>query len=269
MSARENQQAEAIRETVRGRYTNAAQRTGDAEERLQAALAIGYGVEELGAVPGGANLGLGCGNPTAIDTLQAGEVVVDLGSGAGMDVFIAARKVGPTGCVIGIDMTEAMIAKAQANAVASGLDNVEFHLGLIEELPLEDEVADAIISNCVINLSPDKERVYREAYRVLKPRGRAMISDIVLEQPLPPDALRVVDRYLGCVGSASLASDYLHIIRQAGFRGARIVGSRSMAEVVSLDQPAAREAMAELDITEDRALELLARIYSVSIFARK
>jgi len=187
----------------------------------EAARKIGYGEEQLEAVPEGANLGVGCGNPTAIDSLRPGEVVVDLGSGAGMDSFLAARQVGESGRVIGIDMTDAMLEKARRNAEAAGFENVEFRKGIIEDLPLEDESVDVILSNCVINLSPEKDRVYAEAYRVLKPGGRIMVSDVVLEHALPEKVLWSVDAYIGCVGGASLRGDDSPGRLPRGARGAR------------------------------------------------
>ena len=188
-----------LREKVRESYTRVARARSAADESRVAETArrIGYSEEQLEAVPEGANLGVGCGNPTAIDRLQPGETVVDLGSGAGMDALLAARQVGPTGRVIGVDMTPAMLEKARANAHKVGLTNVEFREGHIEALPLEDESVDVILSNCVINLSPEKERVYREAWRVLRPGGRVMVSDIVLERPLPAKVVESIDAYLG------------------------------------------------------------------------
>ncbi len=187
-------------------------------------LAVGYSPEEMAAVPEGANLGLGCGNPLAFAELQEGDVVVDLGSGAGFDCFLAARRVGPTGRVIGVDMTPGMIERARANARKAGIENVEFRLGEIEHLPVADARADMIISNCVINLSTDKLQVFREALRVLKPGGRLMVSDIVLLRPLPGSVRESVEAYAGCISGAMLKEEYLRAMREAGFREVEVVG---------------------------------------------
>lgn len=178
---------------------------------------IGYAESDIAAVPEGANLGLGCGNPIALASLKEGETVLDLGSGAGFDCFLAAGRVGPNGKVIGVDMTPEMIERAQANARKDGVENVEFRLGDIERLPVEDAIVDVIISNCVINLAPDKGRVFREAFRVLKPEGRLMVSDIVLKKPLPDAVKNSVAAYVGCVAGASLKEEYLEAMREAGF----------------------------------------------------
>lgn len=178
---------------------------------------IGYAESDIAAVPEGANLGLGCGNPIALASLKEGETVLDLGSGAGFDCFLAAGRVGPNGKVIGVDMTPEMIERAQANARKDGVENVEFRLGDIERLPVEDASVDVIISNCVINLAPDKGRVFREAFRVLKPEGRLMVSDIVLKKPLPDAVKNSVAAYVGCVAGASLKEEYLEAMREAGF----------------------------------------------------
>ncbi len=178
---------------------------------------IGYAESDIAAVPEGANLGLGCGNPIALASLKEGETVLDLGSGAGFDCFLAAVRVGPNGKIIGVDMTPEMIERAQANARKDGVENVEFRLGDIERLPVEDASVDVIISNCVINLAPDKGRVFREAFRVLKPEGRLMVSDIVLKKPLPDAVKNSVAAYVGCVAGASLKEEYLEAMRQAGF----------------------------------------------------
>jgi SAM-dependent methyltransferase len=184
---------------------------------------IGYGQDQAAAIPEGANLGLGCGNPLAHAEPRPGETVLDLGSGAGIDCFLAAREVGPTGHVIGVDMTPAMIERARANAARSGATNVEFRLGEIEHLPVADATVDLIISNCVVNLSPDKPQAFREAYRALKPGGRLVVSDLVLTRQLDPELQKNVDLYVGCVAGASLESEYLGHIAAAGFRDVAVL----------------------------------------------
>ena len=183
---------------------------------------IGYANSDLSAVPEGANLGLGCGNPIALASLREGERVLDLGSGAGFDCFLAAGRVGPAGKVIGVDMTPEMIERARENARKDGIENVEFRLGDIEHLPVEDGSVDVIISNCVINLAPDKGRVFREAFRVLKPGGRLMVSDIVLTRPLPQFVKNSVAAYIGCVAGASHKEDYLGAMKDAGFENVTV-----------------------------------------------
>ena len=181
---------------------------------------VGYSAEELAALPEGANMGLSCGNPNALASLRPGEVVLDLGSGGGFDVFIAGRKVGASGRAIGVDMTAEMLQKARKNLAAyrrsSGLENVEFRLGEIEHLPLADASADVVISNCVINLSPDKPQVWREISRVLRPGGRVAVSDLALLQPLPPPVMAIVEALVGCVAGATLVSDTERMAREAG-----------------------------------------------------
>jgi SAM-dependent methyltransferase len=181
---------------------------------------IGYSAEELAALPDGANMGLSCGNPAALAALEPGEVVLDLGSGGGFDVFIAGRKVGATGRAIGVDMTPEMLAKACRNTAnyrqQTGLDNVEFRLGEIEHLPVVDNGVDAVISNCVINLSPDKPQVWREMARVLKPGGRVAVSDLALLRPLPPAVREMVEAVVGCVGGAVLVEETERMARDAG-----------------------------------------------------
>ena len=185
---------------------------------------IGYAESDIAAVPEGANLGLGCGNPIALASLKEGETVLDLGSGAGFDCFLAAGRVGPKGKVIGVDMTPEMIERARENAGKDGIENVEFRLGDIEQLPVEDGSVDVIISNCVINLAPDKARVFKEAFRVLKPGGRLMVSDIVLTKPLPDFVKNSVAAYVGCVAGAALKEDYLAAMKQAGFENVTVQG---------------------------------------------
>lgn len=179
---------------------------------------IGYSETEMRSVPEGANLGLGCGNPTALASLKPGETVLDLGSGAGFDCFLASREVGPEGRVIGVDMTPEMVEKARENARRGGYGNVEFRLGEIENLPVADGSVDAVISNCVINLSPEKRKVFDEAFRVLKPGGRMMISDLVLSKPLPEPVKESVAAYVGCIAGAIPKGEYLETITAAGFR---------------------------------------------------
>jgi SAM-dependent methyltransferase len=183
---------------------------------------FGYSDEERGSVPDGADLGLGCGNPQTIALLQPGERVLDLGSGAGFDAFLAARQVGPTGHVIGVDMTAEMIAKARANAARVGLDHVEFRLGEIERLPVGDASVDVVMSNCVINLSPDKPAVFREAFRVLVPGGRLAISDIVAVGPIPDGLRHDPAAYTGCISGAALIADLETMLRAAGFAEIRV-----------------------------------------------
>lgn len=184
---------------------------------------LGYTAEQAAAIPEGANLGLGCGNPIAHAELRPGETVLDLGSGAGIDCFLAAREVGPSGRAIGVDMTHAMLARARATAARIGAGNVEFRLGEIEHLPVADGSVDAIISNCVVNLSPDKPRVFREALRVLAPGGRLVVSDLVLTRELTPEMRRSAELYAGCVAGASLEADYLRLLREAGFADVRVL----------------------------------------------
>jgi len=188
---------------------------------------MGYTDSELETIPDGANLGLGCGNPTALASLKEGEVVLDLGSGAGIDCFLAAKAVGQSGKVIGVDMTPAMLERARENAMKGDFSNVEFRLGEIEYIPVADNSIDVIISNCVINLSPDKKRVFSEAYRVLKQGGRMMLSDIVLLKELPDEIKNSIDAYIGCVAGADTKENYLATIESAGFTDIKIVGELS------------------------------------------
>jgi ubiquinone/menaquinone biosynthesis C-methylase UbiE len=194
------------------------------------AEAFGYSAEDLAALPADANLGLSCGNPTATANLRAGEVVVDLGCGGGIDVLLAARKVGPTGKAIGIDMTPAMIDKARAAAAkpigGQTLTNVEFHLAPIEQMPLADGTVDCLVSNCVINLAEDKSAVFREMYRVLKPGGRVAVSDIALKKALPAEIARDVEALIGCIAGALPIAEYEQKLTDAGFEAVQVVDSR-------------------------------------------
>jgi SAM-dependent methyltransferase len=184
---------------------------------------IGYSSEQAAAVPEGSNLGLGCGNPLAHAGLGAGETVLDLGSGAGIDCFLAAREVGPGGQVIGVDMTAAMIDRARAAAMKGGYANVEFRLGEIEHLPMADASVDLVISNCVVNLSPEKDQVFREALRVLRPGGRLVVSDLVWLRPMPESVRASVDALIGCIAGATLKDEYLDLMRRAGFASVEVV----------------------------------------------
>jgi arsenite methyltransferase len=190
-------------------------------------------------VPEGANLGLGCGNPVALASLKKGEVVLDLGAGAGLDCFLAANKVGKTGKVIGVDMTPEMIDAARGNAQKNNYKNVEFRLGEIENLPVADNFVDVIISNCVINLSPDKPRVFQEAYRALKPGGRLMVSDMVLLKELPKAIKDSVEAYVGCIAGASMKDDYLKLIKDAGFKSVKAANAAELRKIEELGQPIA------------------------------
>ncbi len=239
---------EQVRDLVRSRYGAIAEGAASSccapkpvakspccggPDATELARRMGYDEADLSAVGDGANLGLGCGNPQAIAAMRPGEVVVDLGSGAGFDAFLAARRIGETGRVIGVDMTHEMLNKARANAARLGLSNVEFRLGEIEHLPIADNAADVIISNCVINLSPDKAAVFAEAFRVLKPGGRVAVSDVVMLKPLPPELAAVRDLFTGCVGGAATVADLSRWLEQAGFFDIRIDPKPESRELIA------------------------------------
>jgi SAM-dependent methyltransferase len=193
------------------------------------AKTIGYSDKELNAVPAESNLGLGCGNPTTLASLKEGEVVLDLGSGAGFDCFLAATKVGPNGKVIGVDMTPEMVEKAKENAKKNKANNVEFRIGEIENLPLEDNSVDVVISNCVINLSADKPKIFQEVYRVLKPGGRIAISDIALFKELPKKIRQSIEAYVGCVAGATPIDEYEKTVRASGLKDVKVTVKGSSA----------------------------------------
>lgn len=222
-----------IETAVRTRYgTVAGANLSSEQEGVRAvAEAFGYSPEELTSIPAEANMGLSCGNPTATANLRAGETVVDLGSGGGLDVFLAAAKVGPSGRAIGIDMTPEMIELARRNAAkaneGAGYANVEFHLATIDKLPLPDNSVDCVISNCVINLAPDKPAVFREMARVLKPGGRLAVSDIALKKPLPPEVSSDIMAYVGCIAGAIMIEDYQQGLADAGFANVQVIDSGS------------------------------------------
>ncbi|MEK6323639.1 MAG: arsenite methyltransferase [Acidobacteriota bacterium] len=217
-----------IEEAVRDRYGSFAASALSSEHKGVHAVAeaFGYSAEELSSIPAEANMGLSCGNPTASANLRPGEVVVDLGCGGGLDIFLASPKVGPEGRAIGIDMTPEMIERARRNAEKGGYSNVEFHLAKIDKLPLADNSVDCVISNCVINLAPDKQAVFREIARVLKPGGRLAVSDIALKKELPPEVSSDLLAYVGCVAGAILTDDYKRGLLEAGFAHAEIVDTK-------------------------------------------
>src|ERR1700760_4896262 len=218
---------EQLVDSVKAKYGAVAESTLSTEHAGVKAVAeaFGYSAEELTSIPAEANMGLSCGNPTATAHLRPGEVVVDLGSGGGLDVFLAAAKVGPTGRAIGIDMTPAMIERARASAASGGYRNVEFHLATIDRLPLPNASVDCVISNCVLNLAPDKPAVFREIERVLKPGGRLAVSDIALKQELPPSIANSLAAYVGCIAGAISVATYREELLRAGFAHVEIVDS--------------------------------------------
>ena len=228
---------------------------------------IGYRADDLAALPEGANLGLGCGAPVASLELKPGETVVDLGSGAGIDAFLAARQVGPTGRVIGVDMTPEMLEKARANAARSGLSQVEFREGRLEALPIGDASVDAVTSNCVINLVPDKGLVFREVARVLRPGGRLVISDIVLDGELPEAIRQDVYAYVGCVSGAQQRADYFAGVRAAGLGEIEIL--KDVDYAAGLAKAAPEEAQALLDRSGVKMDQVVGKVRSVTFRARK
>lgn len=215
----------SIEQIVQLRYGQVATsgRSSDNQGVKAVAEAFGYSAEQLASIPAEANMGLSCGNPTAFASLREGETVVDLGSGGGLDVFLAAAKVGPTGRAIGIDMTPEMLTLARANAAKAGLSNVEFHQSTIDKLPLPDGTVDCVISNCVINLATDKPAVFREIVRVLKPGGRLAVSDLALKKPLPAEISGDIMAYVGCIAGAIAIEDYRASLLAAGFAQVQVI----------------------------------------------
>ena len=265
---------EDIERVVRERYGQIAQQGGlttgcgcGAPSATDVAARIGYSDSDVTAVPDGANLGLGCGAPLTAAALRPGETVLDLGSGAGFDAFLAAREVGASGRVIGVDMTPEMLERARRNAESGGFDNVEFRTGRIEALPVDNDSVDAIISNCVINLVPDKAAVYREVARVLRPGGRVVISDIVLDAPLPPVIADSVAAFTGCVAGAALRDDYLRTIADAGLVDIEVVSDRGFGEMAVGMVPAELVQQARVAGIDVQAVARTVR--SLTIRARK
>ena len=268
-----------IRKSVREGYAQVARTSGSccgptkgccgtsAPEAVS--RAVGYSEAELAALPDGANLGLGCGNPVALASLRPGETVLDLGSGAGIDCFLAAKKVGPSGRVIGVDMTPEMLEKARQNAAKVQAANVQFRLGEIEHLPVSDNSVDAVISNCVINLSPDKPQVFRDTFRVLRPGGRLMVSDLALTAELPSAVRDSVAAYVGCVAGALLKIDYLTAMSDAGFTDVRVVSEEHYPVDLLTGDPRAGEAMADSGISREELLAAAQSVVSIKVTARK
>ena len=275
--------ATSITDVVREKYGAMASATVSTNNDGVKAVAeaFGYSEDELNSIPAEANLGLSCGNPTATANLRAGEVVVDLGSGAGLDVFLAAAKVGPTGRAIGIDMTPEMIDRAKRNAAigpgGKSFTNVEFHLSSIDDLPLPDASVDVIISNCVINLVPDKSKVFAEMFRVLKPGGRVAVSDIALKRALPDELARSVAAYVGCIAGAIEISQYESQLKSAGFESVAIVDAKS--DLNAYSKAEGQSACCSPSTDKDNVHEGLAKLIeqhdvndyaaSVKIFATK
>ncbi|MGA7491826.1 MAG: arsenite methyltransferase [Syntrophobacteraceae bacterium] len=271
--------ADKIKEIVKSRYAEVALHNmpccgtrksccggSDAED---ASKKVGYHDMDLRSVPEGSNLGLGCGNPVALASLKEGDVVLDLGSGAGFDAFLAAPRVGSSGKVIGVDMTPEMVDKAKANAVKGGFQNVDFRLGEIENLPVSSSEVDVIISNCVINLSPEKRKVFKEAFRVLKPGGRLMVSDLVLLSPLPEIVRQSVEEYVGCVAGAVMKDEYLAAITAAGFRDLEVVGEDVYPVELAVNDPVGRAIYSDTTLASKSAKQIWGSVASVKISAVK
>ncbi|MFH1662783.1 MAG: arsenite methyltransferase [Chloroflexota bacterium] len=271
---------EEIRKVVREGYAEIARKgnsccapvsscCGQPSQTEDISKNIGYSNEEMASVPDGANLGLGCGNPVALASLKEGEAVLDLGSGAGFDAFLAANRVGKNGKVIGVDMTPEMIAKARANAEKGGYENVEFRLGEIENLPAADNSVDAIISNCVINLSPDKKSVFREALRVLKPGGRLMVSDIALLEELPDSIRESAAAYVGCISGAMLKNDYLSVIKDAGFQDIKVVNETHFPIDYINNDSITKVTIENMELSKDAINKLSNSVVSIKVRAIK
>jgi arsenite methyltransferase len=226
---------------------------------------IGYSEEEMNSVPEGANLGLGCGNPVAMASLKKGETVLDLGSGAGFDCFLAAKRVGKNGRVIGVDMTPEMIDKARENARRGRYQNVEFRLGEIENLPVADGTVDIVISNCVINLSPDKKRVFQEAFRTLKAGGRLMVSDIVLMKKLPAIIKKNVQAYVGCLSGAEMRDKYLKIIEDTGFQDVKVIEETFFPIENMANDPTAKAIAKTVRIPAEKIRNMANTVASVKV----
>jgi len=242
---------------------------GDTDLTENISEKIGYSKEDLNSVPEGANLHLGCGNPLALASLKKGDTVLDLGSGAGFDCFLAANKVGESGRVIGIDMTPEMVKKAQNIARKNGYTNVEFKLGDIENLPVDNDSVDFIISNCVINLTPDKRKTFKEAFRVLRSTGKLMISDIVLLKELPSFVKDSIDAYVGCISGAILKDEYLEVIETAGFKDVKIIEESEFPIDFVLNDQTVKNFIEKIDIPLEKIKESVGAVSSIKVSALK
>jgi arsenite methyltransferase len=273
-SCMENNRVKEISDAVRNTYASTLRKNcscgcGTKVTNRDASRVHGYTERELDSVPDEANLGLGCGNPLAYADIRKGECLLDLGSGAGIDCFLASAMVGGEGRVIGVDMTPEMIDRARRNARENGYRNVEFRLGRIEELPVDDSSVDAVVSNCVINLSVDKQKVFREAFRVLKPGGRLSVSDIVLLEELPEYVRGSLDAYAMCIAGAILKEDYLDAIKTAGFEGITLRGESRFPVELVLAQPNLKEAVARMNISPEELDRLAGSAVSLKVSAVK
>lgn len=270
---------EEIKKIVRKRYAKVAETNSSccasassccsAPTSKEVSSMIGYSEAEMTAVPEGANLGLGCGNPTAMASLKEGERVLDLGAGAGFDCFLAANKVGKEGKVIGVDMTPEMIDKARANAKKGKYTNVEFRLGEIENLPAADNSVDVVISNCVINLSPNKKRVFEEAFRVLSPKGRLMVSDIVLLKKLPESIRKNVEAYSSCISGAEIKDKYVELIRKAGFQDVKIIEEKTYPLEYIISDSTTQEIVRSMNMSKEEVNEAANSVVSIKVSATK
>ncbi len=260
-----------IKKAVREGYARIAKEEGcaPADLAVEISRSIGYGDDELNSVPENSNLGLGCGNPVALASLKEGETVLDLGSGAGFDCFLAASRIGKEGLVIGVDMTPEMILKARENARAGNYGNVEFRQGEIENIPAADSSVDVVISNCVINLAPDKERVFKEAFRVLKPGGRLLVSDIVLLKELPEVVKNSIGAYIGCLCGAVMKDEYLNAIKKAGFSDVKVLDEFSYP-VELIDNNQTVKAIVEyFNISIEMIKDVAESIVSIKVQGKK
>jgi len=280
MSSKETiQEQESIHKTVREAYAARVESGGcgcgsqteapSTESHKNAALRMGYKAEDVEEVPEGANLGLGCGAPLQHGRPQEGETVLDLGSGAGFDAFLSAQLVGPEGRVIGVDMTPEMVAKARENAAKAQVENVEFRQGYIEDLPVDSDSVDLVISNCVINLSPDKRAVFNETFRVLRPGGRIAVSDIVLTTQLPQAIANSLAAYVGCVAGASLLDDYLSMLKDSGFEQVEVVESRPAVDALPEDDPVVKGVLEEFEAASVAELSPILRNIAETVRSAK